>query len=102
MAKAILVMDMPESCAKCEFCREIRENQHCCERVVNTVGVCKRIELDVEFYQYEKPNWCPLKEVPEKTVTMELSVAHSESVEMGYREGYNACIDEILGGNEDG
>ena len=91
--KAILVMEMPSSCSKCEFCLEITENHHCCQRVSDDNDRCKRLDYDVEFYQYEKPDWCPLKPMPvkkEKHDAMPFELKH-------YIEGYNACIDEILG-----
>ncbi len=96
MSKAILVMDMPSSCSKCDFCLEITENHHCCQRVLGDNERCKRVDCDVEFYQYEKPDWCPLKPVPEKKDESDFD---SDS---DYFEalGYNACIDEILGGLE--
>ena len=44
MSKAILVMDMPESCAKCPMCK---------------VATCMA-------KKYLKITYCPLKPVPEK------------------------------------
>ena len=63
--KAILVIDMPSSCSKCEFCLEITKNHHCCQRVSDDNNLCKRVDYDVEFYEYEKPSWCPLKQIGE-------------------------------------
>lgn len=88
MAKAILVMDMPKSCGKCEFCRETGEDRHVCEQKVYK-GRCIRIDYVVENYMYEKPTWCPLREVPQKMEPYGMSD--------GIAIGYNACIDEILG-----
>ena len=93
MSKAILVLDMPSSCGKCEFCLEITEKHHCCQRVSDDNEMCKRIDYDVEFYQYEKPNWCPLREVPQKKTHSLYSIG-------AWNSGYNACIDEILKGSE--
>lgn len=94
--KAILVMNMPKNCAKCEFCLEITENHHCCQRVSDDNNRCKRVDYDVEFYQYEKPKWCPLKEIPEKQITY----STDDEFQRIIKEGYNACIDEILGGSK--
>lgn len=95
MAKAILVLGMPSSCDKCEFCREVRTDRHVCEqKVIN--GLCKRIDYDVENYMYEKPSWCPLREVPQKKQGGD----YTSLIRIGEVKGYNACIDEILGGGE--
>jgi hypothetical protein len=77
MAKAILVMDMPKYCIECPFCTEEEE---CIAFDVNT------IEVDILAY---KPKWCPLREVPQK-----------KELWSKFELGYNACIDEILGGGE--
>ena len=94
--KAILVLEMPSSCSKCEFCLEITENHHCCQRVSDDNDRCKRLDYDVEFYQYEKPDWCPLKPMSEKKDRNKVVGDYLR----GRCDGYNACIDEILGDKE--
>ena len=101
MSKAILVMDMPSSCSKCEFCLEITENHHCCQRVSEDNDRCKRIDYEVEFYQYEKPDWCPLCEVPQKKMIEIVEEDYDGGYSHGFTHGYNACIDEILRGSEE-
>lgn len=96
MSKAILILDMPKSCDECEFCLEITENYHCCQRVSDNDDRCKRVDYDVEFYQYEKPKWCPLKELPQKQIIHNTDTTHHRFA----KEGYNWCINEILKGNE--
>ena len=44
---------------------------------------------------YKKPTWCPLREVPQK-----MEYNHCQDYGQVLIEGYNACIDEILGGGE--
>ena len=97
MIKCVLVMDMPSGCSECEFCLEITENHHCCQRVSDNNDMCKRQDYDVEFYQYEKPNWCPLKPMPEKRPTIG---KESDNDILCMNAGYNACIDELLKGEE--
>ena len=46
---------------------------------------------DSEYYN-NKPEWCPLKELPEKQEDLPTNI---------YREGWNACIDKILKGSEE-
>ena len=87
MAKAMLIMDeMPTICSECKLC--------------GFDGVCHAVH---EFCQYrfdKKQEWCPLRQVPQKKEEFEMDIIHHESLDLGKRLGYNACIDEILGGGE--
>ncbi len=77
MAKAVLVMDMPENCFKCKL-----QNWANC-KITNKchVGECR-------------PDWCPLRELPEKIPDPEHGY---ENVEKSIiRIGWNACLDMIL------
>lgn len=86
MSKAMLIMDMPKYCIECPFCTEEEE---CIAFDVNT------IEIDILAY---KPKWCPLRECPTKKELM--TKPKLPTHEFDVRLGYNACIDEILGGGE--
>lgn len=83
MAKAVLVMDMPESCFGCNLCH------------INSSGGedrCQAFEVSrpVNSETYEKPDWCPLRELPEKA-------NHPDYCDNGrFDKGWNACLDEIL------
>lgn len=78
MAKAVLVMDMPDRCNDCyavhmsqngKFCRAAKEHLQ---------------------PKAERPDWCPLRELPEK-------VNHPDYCDNGrFDKGWNACLDEIL------
>lgn len=73
MAKAVLVMDMPENCFKCKL-----QNWANC-KITNKchVGECR-------------PDWCPLRELPEKA-------NHPAYCDNGrFDKGWNACLDMIL------
>jgi len=48
-------IEMPESCAECEFCRNIRGDYEC---FANSDG-------NVMYDTTKKPEWCPLIEVKE-------------------------------------
>ena len=85
MAKAILVMDMPNSCKECDFADE--RYQYC-----NVIWFGK----DVSDYVKCRHEDCPLREVPQKKDEPPFYLTYDE----GYDAGYNACIDEILGGGE--
>lgn len=43
------------------------------------------------------PEWCPLMDLPEK----DKGTYPANTVDAGYVEGWNQCIDEITGGGDD-
>lgn len=61
---------------------------------------CNEILMTEKYYDCEsksKPDWCPLKPLPEK-MTGVASTDHWNSI----NSGWNGCIDEITGGEADG
>lgn len=82
MAKAVLVMDMPEQvCQKCTLCYETEDDEYLCCAVGKLVP------------DGEKPDWCLLRELPEKIPDLEHGY---ENVEKSIiRTGWNACLDAI-------
>ena len=91
--KAILVLnEMPSSCSKCKLksrlnC-EIEGVTHCCNLAEGMIALDKGFEERL-------PN-CPLKPMPEKK---DRNKAVGDYLR-GRCDGYNACIDEILGDKE--
>lgn len=83
MSKAILVMDMPSNCYECEL-----NNYHFCDVTGDNIERYRNTEY--------KPTWCPLREVPQKKEFSDIETAYDRVKTLGY----NACIDEILGGGE--
>ena len=82
MAKAALVMDMPECCADCPCSFFERDNP-----ILNLIcGVTQE-----DAYNVGKPDWCPLRELPEKK---ERRIG--EHGERMFRAGFNACLNEIM------
>ena len=88
MSKAVLVIDMPESCAKCPLFNDVYSDM-CC-RGLNNRGINYPYPKDF------KQDWCPLKPMPEK-YEIDKSKCSDPHYEFEYEYGYNACIDEILG-----
>lgn len=102
MAKAVLVMDMPESCIGCNFLYFDGDTM---------LDSCKAYEVakPVDSETYEKPDWCPLRELPEKKTSFSDEM-EKEKVSgrfdgetgseyanlVGKITGWNACLDEIL------
>ncbi len=81
MAKAVLVMDIPEQvCQKCTLCYETENDDKymCC-------AVGKLLP------DGEKPDWCPLRELPEKKELTYNNLCADNKV-----SGWNDCLDEIL------
>ena len=74
-------MDMPNNCMECQFC--YNEDFPMCE-----AGGRRIKENNIE----KRQEWCPLRECPQKKEI-------SDDYEV-FKKGYNACIDEILGGAE--
>ena len=94
MSKAILVIDMPKSCDECPLMFRHEEERCCMPEGRNSFST--------------KPNWCPLKLVPEKINipdwddSIKAENKNTEEVGMymydrGHYRGYNICIDKILG-----
>ena len=79
MDKAVLVMEMPKSCWQCNL-----HNYHFCD----VEGYCIDDYMNVEH----RPSWCPLMSVPEYEC-----IWHDDE-RSDYERGFNACLDEILGG----
>jgi hypothetical protein len=83
MTKAVLIMDMPESCFDCNFmyCDEESDTETC--QAMETVR-------DIDLIE-DRPDWCPLRELPGKIgYTSEGFGANM------FKAGFNACLAEIL------
>lgn len=94
MAKAVLIMNMPEACSKCKFLYEFHGIKKCQLMNVLNGGASRLSQHKFTEKRHEK---CPLRELPEKEET-----AHPQECYMnGYwsdemKAGFNACLDEIL------
>lgn len=90
MAKAVLVMDMPESCFGCNFLY--------CNADAN-IDSCQAMKVPriVDSDTYEKPDWCPLRELPEKMKVCG-KYPQPDGITPSYKVGWNACLDKILEG----
>lgn len=83
MAKAVLVMDMPDDCPLCKF--------------FDLDGQCHAVDAENPWStdpDKVKPNWCPLRDLPEKIP--ELKSGYEDISTSIRRVGWNACLDEIL------
>ena len=84
MSKSILVVDKPECCDYCPIGR--------------IFGMAGQVECmaskNIRVNQDGKtiPDWCPLKEVPDKRKAEDYLDDNAEA----FVDGYNTCINEIL------
>lgn len=104
MSKSVLVIDTPENCYACPFgtayCSRIEYVAYC------ELADCLNYDaflMTEEHYDCEsksRPDWCPLKPLPEKKEYIVL-INNVESQKDIIAVGWNNCIDEITGGNYD-
>lgn len=90
MSKEILVIDTPECCIDCPC--------HFAEDIV-WCGV-KDQELETDDIETYKPDWCPLKPMPQQKEREVVEENYNGGYSHGIVHGYNACIDELLSENE--
>ena len=87
MSKAILVIDMPDSCGMCPLFFGTY-NDMCCTALNDRT-------IDYPFPADFRQDWCPLREMPEKYET-DKSKCSDPFYQFEFECGYNQCIDEIL------
>lgn len=89
MEKSVLIIDTPPICRACPC----YTNLHRCK----TNGKLSDSS--------SKPDWCPLKPLPEKRNTIKLQDFGNSQIlwtdkDIYQNEGWNACLDEITGERE--
>lgn len=88
MSKAVLVIDMPDSCRECPLFSSYYTDM-CCKGFDNR-------GINYPYPKDFKQEWCPLKPLPEED-EKEYHIEWSR----GYQGGWNDCIEAIVGGNND-
>lgn len=84
MSKSILIIDKVDKCCQCPMA--VEDGDCCC---------IKDEFISWEQYVNKKPDWCPLKEIPQKA-------NHPDYCDNGrYDKGWSDCIDELLKGDEE-
>nr|DAU89659.1 MAG TPA: hypothetical protein [Caudoviricetes sp.] len=101
MSKSVLVIDTPENCYDCpfgtEYCSDLEYAGYCELADCLDYDVILMTEEHYDCESKSRPDWCPLKELPEKS-TIENDMT---DYQCGMVDGRNQCIDEITGGNSD-
>ena len=88
MNKAILVIDMPDSCSKCPLFGGFYSDM-CCKGLNNR-------GINYPYPENFRQKWCPLTPIPEK-YEIDRSKCADKFYEFEFEHGYNQCIDEIVG-----
>ena len=84
MKKAVLLMNVPEKCLDCNLCVLDMDGSISC--YYNKREICSNVGEN-----NSRPNWCPLKSLPE-----EYHEDHyPDEWEGGYADGRNDCLREI-------
>lgn len=86
MSKVMLITDKPNACIDCPV--------HFADDRMVWCGKEKK-EILAEDFETFKPDWCPLKDVPEKMKVCG-KYPQPDGIVPSYKIGFNACIDEIL------
>lgn len=87
MDKAILVIDMPDSCDKCPLFHGFYTDMTC---------GANNYSINYPYPKDFRQDWCPLKPVPEKYDVL-AAIENNPNYDPSYDIGRNCCIDEILG-----
>ena len=99
MSKSVLVIDTPENCLDCRFCYELDEGvEACCSISDDDKDASLMKKIDCEYgYCQGKPDWCPLKPLPEEKE----EECWRSKLSLAWIRGWNTCISKIAGGEID-
>lgn len=84
MSKSIIVINTPKTCGECRA-------SYCADIWYCYGGAYRRMLTSNEIYA--KPDWCPLKPLPEKREVENAYTNYGE--EPWFSDGWNACLEEI-------
>lgn len=91
MTQSALVMYTPDICGNCILCSLKKDEYVCSWAFIESNG--RIINRLVKLGQ-QRPSWCPLKTIPERKIDYTFEC---DELENAYMNGWNACIDKILG-----
>lgn len=98
----MLVIDTPENCLDCRFCYESDEGvEACCSISDDDKDTSLTKKIDCEYgYCQGKPDWCPLKPLPEKKEYVD-PTSSAKAKKNIIAVGWNTCINMIVKGDSD-
>lgn len=106
MSKAILVLNKkPQHCGVCPlkiYNYNLKDNSAIVFCYVEPIPqYCEHTNIYDYWFHAKKPKWCPLKLLPKKRKLPADMVDYTNyGEEPWFTDGYNACIDEMLGEEE--
>lgn len=94
MSKSVLIIDTPECCSNCSLMTDSYDNGYCSAHDDDYI--------DIPDITGGKPDWCPLRELPEKRPEKMLSSLRRYGATTRFKVsdlniGWNACLDAITG-----
>ena len=93
--KGFIITDIPETCLDCQFCYEIHEGiEACCSIMNNPNDTSLMREIDEDYCQ-DKPDWCPIKEFPDKKPLY--AENGDRALDWEFNVGWNGCVDYLEG-----
>lgn len=98
MSKAVLVMDMPESCSKCKFSYEFYGAKKC--HILNLLCNGGKSIIPTEKYAKYRHRACPLVRLPDENPSnpeLRPGVHYSEAAYEVYKNGWKTLWDKIMG-----
>lgn len=91
MKKAVLLMDVTETCLDCNLCVLDTDGSISC--YYNKREICSNVGEN-----NSRPNWCPLRPLPDRK---EITETYKwEDRLPSFKCGWNWCLDEITGRNK--
>ena len=91
MKKAVLLMDVPETCLDCNLCVLDTDGSISC--YYNKREICSNVGEN-----NSRPDWCPLRPLPDRK---EITETYKwEDRLPSFKCGWNWCLDEITGRNK--
>lgn len=88
--KGFIVVDIPKICSDCDFyCEIYKDIEACCSLADDLDDPSLMRTIDME-YCHEKPDWCPIKEFPEKKPLY--TENGDRPLDWEFNVGWNACV----------
>ncbi|MGN0348222.1 MAG: hypothetical protein ACI4DR_01665 [Roseburia sp.] len=97
MSKVIAIIENPDNCQSCVFgvCKySLPLSEHTKGYYCQLLQPEERVVQDFDYDADVHLDNCPLRQVPEKR---EADPAIDNDIDWGLAEGWNDCIDEIVG-----
>lgn len=93
--KGFIITNIPETCLDCQFCYELDEGIEACCSITNDPNDTSLMREIDEKYCQDKPDWCPINELPDKKPLY----AENGDRPLGweFNVGWNGCITKIEG-----